>query len=382
MLRQFKYRLYPTPAQETLLNKSLEECRFVYNQLLEQRKKSYEEQGETLRLYDQTAAIVPMKENRPSLKSVNAQVLQNVAVRLDLAMQAFFRRIKAGEKPGYPRFKSYGRYDSFTYPQAPSGCKIQGDFVQLSKIGQVKIKLHRPIKGTPKTCTILRSAGKWFATFVCGFTEEEARELLLPESTEEVGIDVGLKDFAFLSTGEAIENPKFYRHDEKDLKRVQRRVSRESKGSLKRRKAIKALQKVHSRISNRRRDFAHQQSRKIINRFGFIAVEDLHVNRMVHNHCLAKSIMDVAWSMFFSNLAYKAEEAGRKMVRVNPAYTSQDCHKCGHRQKMPLSERIYACPCCGLSCHRDHNASLNILRLGLQSVGIQSREAAGFIRAE
>ncbi len=382
MLRQFKYRLYPTAAQESAMVKTLEECRWLYNQLLEQRKKTYEEQNKTLRLYDQTATIVPLKEIRPSLKSVNAQVLQNVAVRLDLAMKAFFRRVKAGEKPGYPRFKGYGRYDSFTFPQAPSGCKVLGEFLQLAKIGQVRIQLHRPVKGKPKTCTILRTAEKWYAVFSCEFTEEESKELLLPECSEEVGIDVGLKEFAFLSTGEAIANPKFYRRDEKDLKRVQRRVSREQKGSAKRKKAVKALQRVHSRIANRRKDFAHQQSRKIINRFGLIAVEDIHVNRMVHNHCLAKSIMDAAWSMFFSCLAYKAEEAGRKFVQVNPAYTSQDCHQCGHRQKMPLSERIYVCSCCGLSFHRDHNASLNILRLGRQSVGIQSIEAARFICAE
>lgn len=382
MLRQFKYRLYPTASQELAMNRTLEECRWLYNQLLEQRKTAYEQRSETLRLYDQTATIVPMKDARPSLKSVNAQVLQNVAVRLDLAMKAFFRRVKVGEKPGYPRFKGYGRYDSFTFPQAPSGCKLAGNHLQLAKIGNVRCLQHRPLQGKPKTCTVVRDAGKWYAVFSCELSDQEKAEKVLPESSEQVGIDVGLKEFAFLSTDESIDNPKFYRRDEKDLKRVQRRVSKEEKGSRKRRKAIKALQKVHARIANRRKDFAHQHSRRIVNRFGLIAVEDIHVNRMVHNHCLAKSIMDAAWSMFFTCLAYKAEEAGRKFVQVNPAYTSQDCHKCGHRQKMPLSERIYSCPCCGISCDRDHNASLNILRLGLESVGIQSIEAAGFTRAE
>ena len=364
------------------MNRTLEECRWLYNQLLEQRKTAYDERGETLRLFDQTATIVPMKDARPSLKSVNAQVLQNVAVRLDLAMKAFFRRVKAGEKPGYPRFKGYGRYDSFTFPQVPSGCKLAGKHLQLAKIGSVQCEKHRPLQGKPKTCTVVRDAGKWYAVFSCEFSDQEKAEKVLPESSEQVGIDVGLKEFAFFSTGESIDNPKFYRRDEKDLKRVQRRVSKEEKGSEKRKKAIKALQRVHARIANRRKDFVHQHSRRIVNRFGLIAVEDIHVNRMVHNHCLAKSIMDAAWSMFFTCLAYKAEEAGRKFVQVNPAYTSQDCHRCGHRQKMPLSERVYSCPCCGISCDRDHNASLNILRLGLQSVGIQSIEAAGFTPAE
>jgi putative transposase len=364
------------------MNRTLEECRWLYNQLLEQRKTVYEDKGQTLRLYDQTAAIVPLKEAHTSLKSVNAQVLQNVAVRLDLAMRAFFRRVRAGEKPGYPRFKGYGRYDSFTFPQAPSGCRLLGDFLQLAKIGQVRCIVHRPLQGKPKTCTIVRCADKWYAVFSCEFSDQEKSEKVLPEGTEQVGIDVGLKEFAFLSTGESIGNPKFYRRDEKDLKRMQRRVSREEKGSAKRKKAIRAIQKVHARISNRRKDFVHQHSRRIVNRFSLIAVEDIRVNRMVHNHCLAKSIMDAAWSLFFSCLAYKAEEAGRKFVQVNPAYTSQDCHKCGHRQKMSLSERMYSCPCCGMACDRDHNASLNILRLGLQSVGIQSIEAAGLTRAE
>lgn len=376
--KTFKYRLYPTKAQQTALEANLRESRWLYNHLLEQRKTAYETDGTSLSLYTQVNTIPALKQERESLKSVHSQVLQNVAVRLDLAMQAFFRRVKVGEKPGYPRFQGRDRYDSLTFPQAPVGCKLEGDAARcaahstatlsLSKIGQIKVLIHRPLEGTVKTCTIkCDSCGKWWATFSC---ELEAPEPL-PASLEEVGIDVGLKDFAFLSTDEAVPAPKFYRRDQKDLGKVQSRMSAQAKGSKERRHRKKAVGKVHSRIANRRKDFTHQLSRYLVNRFGLIAIEDIHTNRMVHNHSLAKSILDAAWSQFFDCLAYKAACAGRQLVKVNPAYTSQDCHQCGHRQKMPLSERTYCCACCGQSCHRDLNASLNILRIavGQHSVG-------------
>ena len=364
--KTFKYRLYPSKAQHAALEANLRESRWLYNHLLEQRKTAYETDGTSLSLYTQVNTIPALKQERESLKSVHSQVLQNVAVRLDLAMQAFFRRVKAGENaqraPGYPRFQGRDRYDSLTFPQMGNGCKLEGSTLSLSKIGQVKVLLHRPLEGTAKTCTIKCDAcGKWWATFSCELPQPEA----LPTSLEQVGIDVGLKDFAYLSTDEAIPAPKFYRRDEKDLGKVQRKLSAQTKGSKERRHGKKAVGKVHARIANRRKDFTHQLSRKIVNRFGFIAVEDIHTNRMVHNHCLAKSILDAAWSQFIDYLAYKAEWAGRQLVKVNPAYTSQDCHECGHRQKMPLSERIYCCACCGQSCHRDLNASLNILKIAV-----------------
>jgi putative transposase len=197
----------------------------------------------------------------------------------------------------------------------------------------------------------------------------------LPESKEAIGIDVGLKSFATLSNGEKIDNPKFFRRDEKDLKRANRKHSKSKLGSKERAKRRKVLNKIHERIKNRRSNFAHQQSHKIVNKYGVICVEDLSINRMVHNHCLAKSISDVAWGQFLEHVSYKAENAGRKFVNVNPAYTSQTCSKCGHRQKLTLSDRIFNCPCCGLVIDRDHNSSLNILALGLESLGIQPLKA-------
>jgi putative transposase len=275
----------------------------------------------------------------------------------------------AGEKPGYPRFRGKKRYDSFTFPQ--SGFSITHDNrVCLSKIGTLKMVYHRPVRGKIKTLTIHKSStGKWYASFSCEIEPE-----YLPETSTAVGIDVGLKTFATLSDGQEIENPRFFRAEEKALAKVQRKHSTLAKGTPQRRKHRQAVARVHERIAWRRQNFTHQQSRKIVNQSGLICVEDLNVNRMVHHPCLAKSISDVAWSAFFDQLASKAEEAGRELIRVNPAYTSQTCSRCGHRQKMPLSERIFDCPCCHLHIDRDLNAAKNIKALGLQSVGL-SREA-------
>ncbi len=361
----FHYRLRPTKAQETALQHLLAECRWLYNHLLEQRKTAYEERSESLTLYDQINILPTLKEQRPSLMRVHSQVLQDVAVRIDLAFKAFFRRVRAGEKPGYPRFRGCSRYDSFCYPQ--SGFALEGNEVRLSKIGRVRLVLHRPITGAIKTCCIRRSStGKWFVSFSCEVPDQPVADAT-PEAA--VGIDVGLASFATLSTGEQIANPRFFRRDEGDLARKQRRLSKEAKGTPARRRRKKVVAHIHERIANRRKDFAHQHSRAVVNRFKVIAVEDLAVNRMVHNHCLAKSISDAAWAQFRAYLAYKAAGAGRQFVPVNPAYTSQTCSSCKHRQKMPLSERVYRCPCCGLVLDRDHNASLNILALGLQSLG-------------
>lgn len=352
------------------MNGILSECRWLYNALLEERKTAWEKRRETVGRYAQHAALPILKKMRPSLQAVHSQVLQNVAVRLDLAFDAFFRRVQVGQEPGYPRFRGADRYDSFCHPQYGNGVRLQGDVLFLSKVGLVRVKLHRLLEGAIKTVCIRRQAGFWYACF-CVECEAEP----LPPSAVAVGIDVGLNAFAFLSTGEAIANPRFLRRDEKDLKRVQRKLSKADRGSAKRRQAKQVLQKVHRRITNRRGDFAHQQSRCIINRFGTVCVEDIHVSRLVHNHCLAKSLLDAAWSQFFACLTYKAEWAGRQLVKVNPAYTSQTCHRCGQRQKIALSARQYECLGCGLSMHRDQNASLNILAVGLHSIGIQAVEA-------
>jgi putative transposase len=367
MRKTFTYRLYPNKQQQRLLEAQLEECRWLYNELLAARRDAWEERQESLRLYDQQATLPAYKATRPALAAVQSQVLQNVAVRIDLAFQAFFRRVRSDETPGYPRFRGKGRYASITYPQVPVGCKLDGEArrLRLHGVGLVKIILHRPLEGTPKTATISRSStGKWYVCFSCACAEPAP----LPLTGLQVGIDVGLKTFATLSDGQEIANPRFFRHEERSLAKVQRRLSQEEKGTPERTRRRKTVARVHERIAWRRSDFAHQHSRRIVDRFDLIAVEDLSVNRMTHNHCLAKSIHDAAWSQFAALIAYKAAWAGRQYVAVNPAYTSQDCSACGHRQSLSLSDRTYTCPCCGIILDRDFNASLNILRLGQQSL--------------
>lgn len=367
MRKTFTYRLYPNKQQQRLLDHQLEECRWLYNHLLADRRDAWEQRQESRRLYDQQATLPALKAERPTLASVHSQVLQNVAVRIDLAFQAFFRRVKAGETPGYPRFRGTGRYDSLTFPQVPIGCRLDTETkrLRIANVGLVKVILHRPLEGTPKTATISRSStGKWYVCFSCECAEPSP----LPDTGQRVGIDVGLKTFATLSTGQEIANPRFFRHEEKALAKVQRRLSQEEQGTPERAMRRRVVARVHERVAWRRSDFAHQHSRHIVNTFDVIAVEDLAVNRMTHNHCLAKSISDAAWSQFASLLSYKAAWAGRKYVAVNPAYTSQDCSQCGHRQKLSLSDRTYTCPCCGLVLDRDYNASLNILRVGQHSL--------------
>src|SRR2546421_514397 len=372
MHKMFQYRLYPTKKQLHTLNETLEECRWLYNHLLANRKDAYAQRGESLTCYGQIDTFPMLKQERASLKNVHSQVLQNVAVRVDLAFKAFYRRVREQARdPGYPRFKGYGRYDSFTFPQ--SGFRLTHDHqVTLSKIGSVKMVYHRPLKGKIKTCTIHRSStGKWYVCFSCECEPERLESL-----DTQVGIDVGLKTFATLSNGEEIANPRFFRTEEKALAKVQRAHSKLTRGTPERRKHRKVVARVHERIAFRRDNFTHQQSRQIVDRFDVICVEDLHVNRMTHNHCLAKSIQDAAWSGFLDKLFAKAEEAGRTAIKINPAYTSQDCSRCHHRQKMPLSERVYHCPCCLLAIDRDLNAALNICGLGLQALGL-SVEAPG-----
>jgi putative transposase len=326
-------------------------------------------------------SLPALKAERPALAGVHSQVLQNVAVRIDLAFKAFFRRVKAGEKAGYPRFRGCGRYNSITFPQVPGGCRLEAEAkrIRVANVGQLKILLHRPLEGAPKTATISRSStGKWYACFSCECAEPPS----LPETGQQVGIDVGLKTFATLSDGQEIVNPRFFRREERALAKAQHRLSKEEKGTPERAKRRKVVARVHERIAWRRGDFTHQHSRRIVNHFDLIAVEDLSVNRMVHNRCLAKSIHDAAWSQFASHLSYKAAWAGRRYVAVNPAYTSQDCSHCGRRKTdLTLADRTYTCSCCGIILDRDLNASLNIFGSGATLPGL-GLEAPGLSRGE
>jgi putative transposase len=366
MRKTFKYRIYPTANQKTLLEKVLEECRWLHNQLIYQKKTLWETSKESIGLYTQQVYAKELCKTRPTLDEVHSQVVQQTAVRVDLAFKAFFRRCKSGETPGYPRFRGQGQYHSFTYPQ--SGYKIVGDNrIKLSKIGNVKLKLHRPTEGKIKTCTVSKTATeKWFVFLSC-----EIEPQPLPVSRLEVGIDLGLTTFATMSDGTKIQNPRFFKQEEKELAKAQRKLSKQTKGTLERRKVKSIVAKVYERITNKRADFCHQESRKVANKYGIICMEDLNIKNMLIKGVfpkLGKSINDASWGLFLNLICFKAESAGRIKVKINPAFTTQDCSGCGTRQVLKLSDRTYNCGACGLVIDRDLNASKNILTVGLHSL--------------
>lgn len=377
MRKTFKYRLYPTAKQKKALQASLDACRWVYNETLETRKQAWEERKESISRYDTSNLLTEWKRDNPSLENAYSQCLQNVTLRVDLAFRSFFRRVKAGESPGYPRFRSFDRYDSFTFPQ--SGFTLIEDRLKLSKIGSVRIKKHREIEGGIKTLTIRRTNDKWYACFSC-----EVEPVPLPVSDKVVGVDVGLNSFATLSTGEKINNPRFLKTDTKKLAKAQKRLSKANKGTPDRKKQCKKVSRLHEKIANRRTDFAHKLSRNLVNKYQVIAFEKLNIKGMMSNQTkvfgykLNKSIGDVAWNQFMQFTTYKAECAGRQVIFVNPRNTSKRCSRCGQIVEKTLADRVHRCSC-GLVLDRDENAAINILALGMQGLGedfsLQSPEA-------
>jgi putative transposase len=356
MRKSYKYRLYPSKKQLPVLERTLETCRRFYNDSLEERIQAWKIDNFSLTYMDQQNDIPAKKEEDEFLASVHSQVLQNVCKRLDKTYRAFFLRLKKGGKAGFPRFKQFGRYDSFCYPQS-GFCPMPSGRVRLSGIGEVKADMHRPIVGIIKTCTVKRKADKWYVIFSC----DEVPTNILPANSDAVGIDVGLQYFAVLSDGTTIPNPRHYRKGQKKLCTKQRCLSRRKKGSVRRAKARTILQKHHVYVANQRRDFHHKTARTIVNRFGSIAVEELNVAGMTHNRHLSKSISDAGWSQFIGILSCKAEEAGRQFVKVNARGTSQTC-ECGATVRKTISDRIHSCGSCGVSCKRDYMSARVILQ--------------------
>jgi putative transposase len=366
MRKAFKYRIYLTKGQRRLLEQQLEACKWVYNETLAVRKHTYELTGQSLSWHETKAMLPAWKEAHSWLKVAHSQVLQNVTERVHLAFQSYFRRVREGaEEPGYPRFKGKGHYDSITYPQYGNGVQVRGDTLLLSKIGAVHMVLHRPIEGTPKTVTLSRSrTGKWFVCFSCDAVQPRTLE----PNNSAIGIDMGLESFATFSNEQKIANPRFYRRDEADLKRVQQRkdVAKNVKNWTENAKQKAILAKIHERIANRRSDFAHQLSRAVVNHFDTIVFEELAPLEMGKSRGMRKSIRDVAWSQFIQMTICKAEEAGSSIILVDPRNTSKMCSQCGTLVQKSLSDRVHDCPECGLVMNRDVNAAINILHRGLQ----------------
>lgn len=356
--KAYSFRLYPTKAQETALNAALSTLRHVYNSLLNERKFTYETTGKGITQYAQEKHFADWRKQFPELKEVHSHLLQNAALRVNLAYAGFFLRVKKGDTPGFPRAKGEGQYYSLGFKEWGNGISLKRGNLVVSKIGEIKGKFHRELQGTAKTATVRRCGSKWFVCIAC----EVSLQPLSPR-VDAIGLDAGLNSFMALSDGTFIDNPRFFRRDEKALAKAGRRQAKTAKRSKERRKANNVLSRIHERIKNRRHNFVHQTARRLVNRFGVIAVEKLNVKSMVKNHCLAKSISDASWSMFRNVLTQKAESAAREVIAVDPRYTSQDCHACGYRAKKKLSERWHLCPMCGASLDRDTNAAINILRL-------------------
>jgi putative transposase len=356
-MKAFRYRLNPTQVQEAALNEQLRLCRTLYNAALQERRDAYKKAGKTITGYDQMKHLSEIKEALPEYKGVYSQTLQDVLKRLDKAFQAFFRRVKAGQIPGYPRFQGRDRYDSICYPQSGFSVAEGGRTAYFSKLGNIRIRLHRPLEGKVKTATIRRECGEWYVSYVC-----EVESQPLPETGNSVGVDVGTTWFAITSDGEFVENPRHFQGSMKKLRVAQRAVSRKTnKRSNRRRKAVRRVAKLHRKVSRQRLDFHHKTAIKLVRENDLIAHEDLNVGGMGRGN-LARDIHDVGWSQFFSLLSQKAECAARTVVRVDPRYTSQRCNACGHTcRENRASQSRFWCVACGHQDNADLNAARNIL---------------------
>ena len=362
-MKAYKYRIYPTKAQAKKFEQWLDICCELYNAALQERRDAWRVAKKSVNYTEQCRQLTEVKEFRDDIRAIPVIVLRDPLRRLDKAFRDFFRRVKIGGKPGHPRFRSRFRYRSFAYVQ-DEGFSIEKGKLKLYKIGHVKIRLHRQAEGKIKNLTISHSpTGKWYACLTA-----EVEDAWLAQSSEQIGIDCGLEKFAALSSGEFIENPRYLRKGEKALAKAQRKLSEAACVSPERAKRRRVVARIYERIKNCRRNFAHQHSRKLVNKFGFIAFENLNIKGMVQNSRLAKSISDAAWGQLITLTTYKAEWAGRSVVLVDPRNTSKKCSGCGEMVKKDLSERLHDCPSCGLVLDRDLNAAKNILALGLQGL--------------
>lgn len=362
----YKYRMYPNRKTEARLAEALENCRWLYNKLLEETTKA-KEAGKPLRMYDCHNMIPSLKDENPALNNVYSKVLQMVSQTLWGNIRSLSELKKNGRRIGHIRFKGEGWYKTLNYNQ--SGFRIEGNKLSLSKIGNVRIKLHRSIGGKVKGVIVKREGEKWYA-----LVQMDSEVHALPKSDRIVGIDVGLKTFAVDTDCHKFENPRYLSRTLDRIKAAQRNLSRKKKGSSNRGKAKAKLAKLHDKVNSQRSDFLHKLSRFYVNAYGTICVEALDVARLAKqkgleekpaSHGLRRNIHDAAWSRFLSMLDYKAESAGRRLVKVEPENTTQRCSKCGSIVHKELDDRVHDCPYCGLVMDRDENSAYNILIAGM-----------------
>lgn len=356
--KTFRYKLYPTAPQARLLAQVLDACRHWYNMCIEERNLAWEVEQRSVSKGQQEKTGIRYRAAFPRAQAIFSQTMQVVCDDVDKAYQAFFRRVKAGETPGYPRFKGYHHFDSFGFKQYGSGVKIDGRRLRIFGVGRVRVRWDRPTEGATKTVRIRRTAGRWYACFSC----EVPDPLPMPATGHQVGIDLNVENLLTDSNGQRIETPRYYRQAQRQLAIAQRGVTRTQKGGKNRRKAILRVQRLHEHIKNQRQDLLNKVAHDYVQTNDLIALEDLRIPNLVRNRHLSKSILDQGWGYLRERFVAKAANAGRQLVRVDPAYTSQTCSRCGQIfQDFDLSTRWVSCAC-GLSLARDHNAAINILK--------------------
>ena len=365
MIKTYQYRIYPTTKQRLTLELILEACQTLYNQALAMRKQVYEKSGTPLSYKTQVGFLTSLRQASNFWSSIHIDVLQDTLRRLDKAYQSFFQRVKAGETPGFPRFKGKGRYRSMTFSHLSQrlirNVRRRMARIVVPKIGQVAIRYHRPLaNGKIKNLTIQRKASGWYANIVI-----EVPAVPKVEVQTITGVDVGLESFLTTSDGDKVDNPRHFRESEKQLGKAQRRLSCREKGSSRYHRQRKRVAQKHEHIANQRRDFHYKTAHWLLSQCEEVAVEDLKIRNMAQNHRLAKSISDAGWGNFQLILQSKAENAGKQLTEVAPKYTSQKCSGCDTIVKKSLSVRIHDCPDCDLQLDRDHNAAINIKKAAI-----------------
>jgi putative transposase len=364
----YQYRLYPHRIQRGLLNRMLDIHRGIYNDALTERREAWKRCGVSISYHDQVNPLRGIRAFDEDAAWCSFSSLQQTLRRLRKSFDGFFRRVKAGEKAGYPRYKGKGWFKSICYVYE-DGIRLKEGRLYIHHVGLVRLFQHRPIPQQakikmavlPQVRTFRKrdQLGNWFVILQVETPDPNAA----PVGRPAVGIDVGLETFAALSTGERIANPRWFRASQEKLAVLQRRRSRCTRGSRKDRALSRQIGKRHEHTAHQRRDFQHKESAKIVERFGLVAVEDLNVKGLARSH-VSKSIADAGWGSFLEKLSYKAEKAGGQFVAVHPNGTSQYCSGCGGRVEKSLSVRTHACPHCGLTLNRDVNAARNVLALG------------------
>ena len=362
MIRRYKFRIYPTDEQKERMESWFRACRYIYNLALETRTYAYRAHGVTLNKFDLGKELPGMKKDAEWLKDVPAQALISELDNLDNAFKHFFRRVKQGGAPGYPRFKS--KYDTNSFAVWQS-VKVEGKNLVYPKVGPIKMVQHRPIPGQIKTATIIKTkTGEWYVSMPIDDGLEPPEKV---EVKKAVGVDLGIKQFVITSDGKEYENLKLFDRNQKRLRVLQRKMSRQKKGSKRREQTRMQVAKLHEKIKRQREYYLHQISHELVREYDLIATEDLQVKNMVKNRSLAKAISQIGWGQFLTMLDYKANRAGKHLVRVGKFFpSSKTCSACGFvLDTLPLSVREWDCPDCGTHHDRDVNAARNIKKEGL-----------------